>query len=109
VRFDSFNDIAMLYRANFGQEFDDIFSKAKDVGIIEAIRNVFAHRAGVADKAFLERFRRHSDFQNLAEGDHVKLKVSRLLKYIDSVASFSVLLTESVDKQVQRYARPAKE
>lgn len=109
VRFESFNLLKSAYRAAFGNDSEDVFGKYPDLHVIEAIRHLIAHRAGVADQKFLKLVRSQNRFGYLKEGELIQLDAPYVADSIDSIVNCFVELFMFVDERVGHDERSKRE
>jgi len=74
--------------------------------VIAALRNVIAHKNGIADKEFLGKTKKFSElsaFSSLAEGDKVEIDGALLKAIADPMLTSSYRLIQSVDQWLKAH------
>jgi hypothetical protein len=69
----------------------------QQMGFLEAIRNVIAHNAALADKTFLSRVKRHPQLGALAEGARLPVDGEMINRHRSVVIRFSTGALKMVD------------
>jgi hypothetical protein len=105
VRFDGFRDVQSVYKAVFGIKAENAFKNANDVQVVEAVRNLIAHRAGKMDKEFIERVERRPAFSASKVGDQLELTVASVRPHVDTLIRSSIVLAKFVDECVTSHDR----
>jgi hypothetical protein len=100
VNLDSLKGLDEAYRAAFGNEISSALKGASrdQLGWLEAVRNVLAHRGGRADDRFLERVKRHPVYKDLKDGDEVPIDGRTVSEFGTAVVRSATSLHRYVDK-----------
>ena len=70
VDFQQLKTIRAAFNVAFGGRFEPIFEQnSRSLVTLEAVRNLFAHKGGKIDQAFVQRVKNDETFRNRKEGD----------------------------------------
>ena len=89
--FNRWSNIHAIYKASFKQEADDLFKRHDQIKILEAVRNVLTHRAGVIDEPFQSRVKNDSRLTERVQHIDTKLILNAgdVTHYVNSVIMFA--------------------
>jgi hypothetical protein len=102
VQFSTLESIKNSYSIAFGQEAVKLFDTTNE-GYIEAVsafRNIFAHKLGKADKKFVGRVERFTEYSHIQSGDLVELDGQIVSKLRDAAVLMGFALVKLVDDYI---------
>ena len=98
VDFQTLENIAFSCRVAFEKQLDSVFDAYLDrLSELEAMRNLFAYRGGIADQRFIQRTRKVAGFENLKDGSVVILTGIYVADKADVISKCSTALVTGVD------------
>jgi hypothetical protein len=103
VNFHKFNDTKKAYKIALGDDIEAELSKHNDLYAIEQIRNLLAHRGGVADRKFIDEMIQHGNYNTTKIGDKIRLDGPLVCSIIDELVICSVVLCQAVDGWVMQH------
>lgn len=108
--FSSLSGIEKSYgRAFADQDTTEIFDAFKpEVGHLEAIRNLYAHRSGKVDETFRRRVAKSTILPELAIGEQLRLNGSMVSHYTGVSVELCMEVFAFVDRAVFVYRNPQK-
>jgi hypothetical protein len=99
VDFQQLKTLRAAYKVAFNDEFEPIFdAESANLLRLEAVRNLFVHKGGVADDAFLNRVREEVEFQKLKLGNLLHVDGQYIAKQANAVINCGTNLVSAVDK-----------
>jgi hypothetical protein len=100
VQFDQLSYLKAAYKDAFGERSEELFLRYQDLSLIEALRNLFAHRGGIIDENFLKRTKKRKEFGDLSKGAELHLNRSMLQSLVDTTIKCCIELVGLVDGEV---------
>jgi len=108
VDFQQLKTIRAAYKVAFADELDSIFDNSVEaLSLLEAIRNLFAHKGGVIDEKFKGKVSKITQFKELNVGDVLILNGKYIVTIANVVAHFSESLVTAVDKWIIENPEPS--
>ncbi len=99
VDFQQFKTIRAAYKVAFADELESAFEPyAVDLSLLEAVRNLFAHKGGVIDEKFLNRARKRPEFSGAKVGDIIGIGGATVAKNANTVADCATAMIKALDK-----------
>ena len=98
-RFTSLKETRFAYSRAFSRNYSDIDAALSDTSLdmLYALRNVFAHKAGVSDREYDERKKKYSSLPQVEKGQQIVLDGKTVTERINSVIVCGINLTTAVD------------
>ena len=105
VDFQSWYTIKDAYVAAFGNEVEDIFDLPDhaDMGVIESMRNLIAHRAGIVDQQFIDDVGNHPRFHGISINDEIEVDGLMAVEFHNCTARLGVALINHVEKKLEEF------
>lgn len=100
VRFTKLPYVEKFYAVAFGKKSKEIIYRNKYLAALYAVRNCFAHSAGIADRQFVDKMKHFSEFNSLKIGDKIELDGEIVKKLRNAATETGIDLLKFVDGQL---------
>jgi hypothetical protein len=108
VDFQQLKTLRAAYKVAFNSEFEPIFdTENSNLLRLEAVRNLFVHKGGVADDAFLKRVQGETEFRKVEIGDLLRVDGGYVAKQANAVINCGTNLVSAVDEWLLKNSNDA--
>ncbi len=87
----------LAYKQSFQDKVKILNENAESLKVFEAVRNVLAHKGGVADDKFIAITKSHPNFQNIQAGTDISISGDLVKDYATLTVETAIDLIVEVD------------